>query len=248
VSANSDILEDIYSGLQRQMEAQLSFVRGAVRHPSAKGSASELEWARMLSSFLPRRYCVTKGFIVDSRGGVSDEIDLIIFDRQYSPFILELNGAQFLPAECVYGVLEVKQDITPTHLEYAKRKAASVRRLHRTSVEIPHAGGKYPKKVPPEIIAGILALDGTVSIAEQGKLSNDNDAEFLNLGCALRSNEVFHLSDFEPWIGNPVPRKYTFELDSRALAATLLYLIADLQRVGTVVAMDIMAYRRRGSI
>ena len=39
---------------------------------------------------------------------------------------------------------------------YAQKKVASVRRLHRTSLPIPHAGGTYPPKPLAHIFGGLL--------------------------------------------------------------------------------------------
>src|SRR5690242_12125759 len=124
-------LKEVFRGLQDQMEAKLTFNRRLIHHPGAKGTATELEWVSMLSTYLPRRYCADKAFVLDSNGRISDEIDIVIYDRQYSPFILHQNGVAFIPAECVYAVLEVKQTLSRKNIQYAQNKAASVRRLCR---------------------------------------------------------------------------------------------------------------------
>lgn len=69
------------------------------------------------------------------------------------------DGAKYVPAESVYAVLEVRQEFNGANVAYAAEKAASVRKLRRTSAPIPHAGGKFDPIVPPPILAGILTLD-----------------------------------------------------------------------------------------
>lgn len=69
----------------------------------------------------------------------------------------------FIPAESVYAIFEIRQDLEKSEIEYAGNKAESVRCLHRTSGEIPYAGGKYPPKKLHNIIAGILTLGNTWS-------------------------------------------------------------------------------------
>jgi hypothetical protein len=66
---------------------------------------------------------------------------------------------RYIPAEAVYAVFECKPKIDKAYLEYAGAKAESVRRLKRTSVPIPHAGGFYPAKQHFEIVAGFLAIE-----------------------------------------------------------------------------------------
>jgi hypothetical protein len=102
-------------------------------HPVSKGDASEVVWLEMLQTYLPRRYQAAKAHVVDSEGAFSDQIDVVIFDRQYSPFVFSHEGQVVVPAESGYAVFEAKQSIAATETEYAHRKAASVRRLHRTA-------------------------------------------------------------------------------------------------------------------
>jgi hypothetical protein len=51
---------------------------------------------------------------VDSLGNFSQQIDVVVFDRQYSPFIFDFREQQIVPAESVYAVFEAKQTINAT--------------------------------------------------------------------------------------------------------------------------------------
>lgn len=64
---------------------------------------------------------------------------IVVFDRQYSPFIFTLEDETIIPAESVYAVFEAKQTVDAGMVTYAQKKIASVRRLHRTSLPIPYA-------------------------------------------------------------------------------------------------------------
>ena len=155
-------LRDLFLHLQNDLASRLQSSRAILEHGTAKGTEAEEGWCRMLADYLPRRYRVSKGLVIDSAGGRSDEIDLIIHDRQYSPFLLNLNlGALYIPAESVYAVFEVKQDLSARTVDYAIAKAASVRRLKRTSVKIEHAGGTFLPRPPFPILGGLLCLDST---------------------------------------------------------------------------------------
>lgn len=80
-------LTDILDGLQVRLEGELRANRTAVTHPGARGEASEDDWLRVLNDHLPRRYRADRAFVIDSRGECSDQIDVVIYDRQYSPFL-----------------------------------------------------------------------------------------------------------------------------------------------------------------
>jgi hypothetical protein len=96
---------------------------------------------------------------VDSEDAFSEQMDVVIFDRQYSPFIFRFQGQTIVPAESVYAVFEAKQSIDAGQVEYARKKVASVRRLRRTSLPIPHAGGTYPPRPLPKILGGLLTFE-----------------------------------------------------------------------------------------
>ena len=62
--------------------------------------------------------------------------------------LLPFDSGLLIPAESVDAVVEVKQVLTRQHVRNAGLKIASVRRLKRTSVPVPFAGGCYPPKKP----------------------------------------------------------------------------------------------------
>jgi hypothetical protein len=137
-------LPKVLAGLHDDIEKQLEIARKAFEHPVAKGDASEDVWLELLKTYLPQRYQAAKAFVVDSKGAFSEQIDVLIFDRQYTPFIFKYHGQTIVPAEGVYAAFEAKQTITASLVKYAQGKVASVRRLQRTS--LPHCcPGKIPK-------------------------------------------------------------------------------------------------------
>ena len=60
--------------------------RSLFGHTVIKGDASENVWIELLASYLPKRYSVERATVVDSLGNFSDQLDVVVFDRQYSPF------------------------------------------------------------------------------------------------------------------------------------------------------------------
>ena len=224
------------------MIAKLSTDREILQHPGAKGTATELHWLQVLGDYLPRRYCVDKAFALDCEGRLSEEIDLVIYDRQYSPFLFNQDGAKYVPAESVYAVLEIKQDLCGEHIAYAGVKAASVRRLKRTSAPVPYVAGKYGPKTPQPILAGILTLDsawapplGDPFVEALGKLATE---ERLDLGCVLKQ-AGFEISSREDG---------RIQIETSANDSALVFffvrLLARLQEGGTVPAMDLREYGR----
>ena len=136
----------LLASLHDDIQHRLQTTRKSFGHPDAKGDASEAVWLELLKTYLPERYRADKAYVVDSKGAFSDQIDVVVYDRQYSPFIFHYQGETIVPAESVYAIFEAKQTINANYVTYARKKVASVRTLHRTSLPIPHAGGTYPPK------------------------------------------------------------------------------------------------------
>ena len=102
-------LEKILANLHNDIERRLAAARESFGHATTKGDASEHVWLELLQNYLPKRYQAERAHVVDSNGVFSHQIDVVIFDRQYSPFIFDFEGQKIVAAESVYAVFEAKQ-------------------------------------------------------------------------------------------------------------------------------------------
>ena len=180
-------LNDLFESAQQKMVSELSSIRQAVDHGTTLGDETEFAWVRFLNRMLPNRYQASDGFVVDADGRRSDQIDVI---RQYSPPLFQVERVQYVPAESVYVVFEVKQRIDARNLKAASAKAASVRRLRRTTARISTADGVLEPKAPHRIIAGILVLSiagpKTFERIVGREMAHASEDAQLDLGCAIR--------------------------------------------------------------
>lgn len=236
-------MRGLFESLQHELDARLASST-SVQHPTDKGDISEDGWRQMLEAYLPRRYRVARATIVDSRGGVSNNIDVVIYDRQYSPLLFHVGDVIYLPAESVYAVFEVRPTLSKSNLEYAGRKAASVRVLHRTSIEIRHLQGTGRPEVDFQPLAGLLCLESEWSppFGEpfHRTLEELRGSSQIDLLCILREG------------GARV--KYTdgVEIETSDAKVSLAYffasLVSQLQQLGTVPPIDIDAYIQAGEL
>lgn len=233
-------LPKLLGALHDTLANELGIARDVIAHPGTKGDITESQWLTMLQHHLPLRYRATRAFVIDSKDVCSEQIDIVIHDRQYSPFVLNYRSAEYVPAESVYAVFEVKQELSADYIAYAAQKVASVRSLHRTSLPIPHAGGTYPAKPLHHIVGGILALESAWSpplgASLNDALASVSDAGRLDLACAVRHGLVE--IDWAPGEGPAI----TCRMSNRSLALFVLRLIARLQMIATVPCMDVLAY------
>lgn len=218
---------------QAQLRATLGVGRAIGGHPVAVGDSSELNWRGMLESILPTRYRVSKAFVVDANGERSEQVDLLIFDRHFSPVLVDVGDYLFVPAEAVYAVVEVKQELNRETIKYAGEKVASVRRLRRTSAPVPHAGGTFEPREPPPILGGVLTLEtgwsGGLGRALEGAIADTHGEARLDLGCALHGGSF----EVEPGHGTVS----SSDADT-ALIFFVLRLLKRLQELASATAID----------
>lgn len=234
-------LQKLFVALQEQLEANLQIGQKALTHPVAKGDSTELDWVNALKDHLPQRYKVSKAFVIDSNGKKSDQIDMVIYDWQYTPLLYNKNDQVFIPAESVYAVFEVKPTLNRNNVLYAGNKVASVRKLHRTSTAITYAAGKYEPKPLFPIIGGILAYNSAWNPGIGKTLVNilkklDENSR-LDLGCVVTTG-AFDIKY------NPDKIEITNSTSKMALASFMFHLLAKLQSLATVSAIDYKAYNK----
>jgi hypothetical protein len=229
-------LKEAFALEQKLLQVKLELSGQSVTHPGTLGEVNENYLIDVLRRYLPNRYAIDTGIVIDSNGSTSDQIDVIVYDNQYTPTLLDQQSHRFVPAEAVYGVFEVKPTINKAYIEYAGDKAESVRRLTRTTVPIVHAGGEYPAKSPFHVVAGIVA--GGVDWATGFSAEAFRDAfysmtQLQKLDCGLAvSGGVFDTYSGTLEVGP----------SEQALAYFLFRLLQKLQSLGTVPAIDWNAY------
>lgn len=78
-------------------------------HQLTTGTYRETVWKSLFEQIIPRKFCIDQGvFIMDSHQNISAEVDLAIFDEQYTPYIFNYGKIKFIPIEAVAVVIQCK--------------------------------------------------------------------------------------------------------------------------------------------
>jgi hypothetical protein len=208
----------------------------SITHAGTMGEVNEQYFIDFLRKYLPHRYAIDRGIVIDATGSTSDQIDVVIFDRQYTPTLLDQEDHRFVPAEAVYAILEVKPTVDKAYLQYAGNKAKSVRRLSRTSVPISHAGGQFPAKELFPIVAGIVATTADWKDGFNGAAFRKVHGA-LSAECSIDCGLSVAGGCFDTYEGS-----LTIGPMAQALAYFTFRLLQKLQSLGTVPAIDWNAY------
>lgn len=244
---------------QEVLTKQLEMAASTITHDPTYGQVTEKHFINILRQYLPNRYSANSAIVIDSNGRTSDQIDAVVYDRQYTPTLLDQYDHKYVPAEAVYAVFEVKPVIDAERLKYASSKAASVRRLFRSSVDFrtSTAIGRNPLTY---IVAGVIAprcnwKDGF------GKAFKENHDAFIkgaqiDCGLALDTGSYDTFSAIETALrpnGNKrvddddliqTPMKVEIFPPEHCLMIFVFRLLRLLQFIGTVPGIDWNQYAK----
>ena len=235
---DKDKIKRLFQARQESISAELNFSQQH-QNPNARGNNSEVVWTGALKKSLPSRYELRKGFVIDFEGNESHEIDIIVYDRFYSPYVFIENDVAYIPAESVYAVIECKPQLNRQNIQYAAEKAKSVRDLHRTSLPIKQIDGRTVAKHPEQILAGILCTSSTwtppFGTPFKNALTTAETTSPLDFGYSLNDG-FFNISYDDN--GSQVS---TTTADD-ALIKFTIELTTKLQQMGNVPAIDLRKY------
>ena len=99
-------IKENYKKMEKNYVNQLFF---QTTHGSTIGRYREKIWEEMFESIVPKKFVIEQSvFIIDSKGNVSNEVDLAIFDEMYTPYVFRYGEIKFIPIEAVVAVVECK--------------------------------------------------------------------------------------------------------------------------------------------
>jgi hypothetical protein len=125
-------LQEMLTSAGQRMRADLA--ERMVEHPGELGTGREEIIRRFLRSYIPARFDVSTGFVFDSKGNVSKQLDIIIANALLCPRFETAGGNRFYPCESVVAVGQVKSSLTSdTALQSALENLESVKELDRSA-------------------------------------------------------------------------------------------------------------------
>lgn len=124
-------LNRIFDGIGKQMLLDFEQIQSQVKHAGERGSEREASLRTFLQSYLPTKYAVTDGEIVDEFRQTSKQCDLIIYDQLNCPLLLAGKDYRVFPVEPVFATIEVKSVLSTAELRDASEKIKSVKILDR---------------------------------------------------------------------------------------------------------------------
>jgi hypothetical protein len=190
-----EMTRQIFVQLNRSL-LEKSRESGVLKHNLEQGLANEEAVRRLLRAFLPSKYGVAKGKIINEWGDISRHCDIIIYDHSNCPTLfVDDNDNQVIPAEGVFEIVEVKTTLNATTLREAFEELITVYRVSGERAEVRSINNKVDYRPP---FLSVLALRGprleTVARTYE-KLSREYLVEHSTATYSSRSPGRAHMKD-----------------------------------------------------
>ncbi len=125
------LYRNVLSTTQNKLTAAIDQIRSSIPHSGETGALIEQQFRSQLEEVLPEQVGVSNGFVVDSIGGVSRQMDIILYNRLNTPRIFTGTGAQMFPVEATYACGEIKASLNAFEFKNSFDKCLSYKKLHR---------------------------------------------------------------------------------------------------------------------
>ena len=135
---------------------------GMATTPGQIGSAREVPVRKRLEQILPVGAAVGSGFVIDSHGSTSRQMDVVLYERELCP-VYSINqdpSTTYYPCEGVFAVGEIKSTIASSDLEDIVEKISSAKRLRRWAQAEKDLLGPEPT-VPYRSYGSKMGMQGT---------------------------------------------------------------------------------------
>ena len=212
-------LQGQFRGESRALAARIEGRCKGGKHTYEKGMRREQVVIDFLRDLLPPRFGVARGEIIDSKGGVSRQCDMVVYDALHSPMFQRAEASRLFPSECVYAVIELKPRLDKKTLALAVENIRSAKALDRSAIVARHGGHRLyhgPKANPPLFGAVFSAKAGRMGETIVPALIDHHRRlpwqQWLDCVCVLDDTLVYHFRmdphgrGLPDWLPAPVSR------------------------------------------
>lgn len=127
----------------KKMQIDFNDVTSGFNHQGEKGSSREELLVKYLRDYIPSKYQMKNGVLIDAVGNQSRQQDIVIYDSFNSPLLVNMESTRMIPIESVYATIEVKSTLNKTELMKCVDNIKSVKELQHNPLEnfkSPNAG------------------------------------------------------------------------------------------------------------
>lgn len=122
-------LDQTMASIAKKMEIDYEGLTKQIEHKELRGRVREIVIKHFLKEYFPPALGVESGEIISSKGDVSKQMDVVVFDRFRCPVLIREDEVHVFPIEGVYAVIEVKSFLDSNELLDCVEKIYSAKRM-----------------------------------------------------------------------------------------------------------------------
>jgi hypothetical protein len=149
VTVPNRVFEEYWRRRVQAAHLRLEAALQIIEHNPTRGTSAENLLRSLLLEFLPSRWSIGNGFIVDAEGNISKQVDALIYDAMTASATYKDGELVVLPTDTAAIAIEVKSNLDERAVSEAVDNAASVKSIDPKVVHITFA---Y-RSARPETIA-----------------------------------------------------------------------------------------------
>ena len=102
-------------------------------HPDQIGRTKEINVTKQIAAMLPHGIGIGRGFVFDSFGHVSNQCDIIIYEKDYIPVFVQDDNTDYsyYPCEGVIAIGEIKSTLNFEQLSDSTNKLKKIKEMQR---------------------------------------------------------------------------------------------------------------------
>ncbi|EMF92178.1 hypothetical protein LEP1GSC005_0462 [Leptospira santarosai str. ST188] len=162
-----------------------------INHLRHSGDGAENIFFSELIKFLPERFGIGKGFVINPRFDTSMEQDIILYDKNTASKLISIAHINYFPFHSVMGTIEIKSNLNKSELRKAVLNTISLKKIYYyDSNDIDIEGYKYNSKPSfndYNVIYSIFAFNSDLTLNELcnelNLLYKNIENKFLKINC-----------------------------------------------------------------
>ncbi len=195
-------IKKVFRGISQKLQTDFE-ISSEIKHQGNKGTYRESALREfLLSGRLPKRFGIGTGEIIGPTRNVSKQSDLVIYDQLDGMSLVYDDNVQIYPIESVFGVIEVKSQLSKTELIKSLENIKSVKSLCPTESVTKTTNSfismTYPRPKPFGIVfAYSLSNNSLESLLDNlREWEKENSKEhWPNLVVVLGEGVLYHYGD-----------------------------------------------------
>lgn len=122
--------------------------RDAITNPTDEGSYLEQILIDFFCTYLPKKYGINRGYIMNDKGHISLQQDIVIYNQDKYVLLKNTDNFAVFPVESVYATIEVKSKLSKQILTECIENIKSIKSLSGTQLLCEVPSGRVEKIEP----------------------------------------------------------------------------------------------------